>query len=124
MVRSQAGICHPKKLRQALRKLPGSGLIGKRTTQTFRLVFAFACQQNDPKRLHGESAMDPVLIETYKGYDIRVYAWKDAGTADYVGMYEISPSARHEFVKGGFVIAREAEKAALEQATRWIDQRS
>ena len=67
--------------------------------------------------------MDPVHIETYKGFEIRIYAWREASNGGYVGMYEISWLARRDTVKGGFVIAHDAERAALEKAKSWIDQR-
>ena len=68
--------------------------------------------------------MDPVRVEQYKEYDIKIYVWHEAGRGVFIGMYEIYPPrklAQREVVSGGFVVAEQAQHAALESARRWID---
>jgi len=65
--------------------------------------------------------------ENYRGYEIKVYVWREAANGGYIAMYEIHPhrkSGKCETAKGGFVIAKHAEEAALKEAKRWIDQQS
>ena len=35
--------------------------------------------------------MDSTHAETYKGFEIKVYVWRDVGDGEFVGMYEIYP---------------------------------
>ena len=68
--------------------------------------------------------MDSTHAETYKGFEIKVYVWRDVGDGEFVGMYEIYPRksmAQRGIAKGGFVIAHDAEAEALRLAKAWVD---
>lgn len=68
--------------------------------------------------------MEPVRVESYKSFEVRIFVLQALRERSFTGLYEASQAgqiAKRGVVAGGFATAHIAEEAALEAAKTWVN---